>query len=50
MLLEVLELNKNIKNVGVFERLGLLYREIKDKADENGSKKKKGKKKGKKKK
>eukprot|EP00658_Telonema_sp_P-2_P033966 TRINITY_DN24839_c0_g1_i2.p1 TRINITY_DN24839_c0_g1~~TRINITY_DN24839_c0_g1_i2.p1 ORF type:complete len:325 (+),score=81.48 TRINITY_DN24839_c0_g1_i2:63-1037(+) len=47
MLLEVLSQNKNLKNVGVFERLGALYREIKDKADENGSKKKK---KGKKKK
>jgi len=48
MLLEVLSLNTNIINCGVFERLGLMYRDIQDKVAENGSKKKKGKKKKKK--
>ena len=48
MLLEVLSLNTNIVKCGVFERLGLLYRDIQDKVAENGSKKKKGKKKKKK--
>ena len=49
MLLEVLAINKNIKQVGVYEGLGILYKEIKEKAAENASKKKKGKKKKKKK-
>jgi len=49
MLLEVLALNTNIVKCGVFERLGLMYRDIQDKVIENGSKKKKGKKKKKKK-
>ena len=48
MLLEVLSLNTFIVKCGVFERLGLLYRDIQDKVAENGSKKKKGKKKKKK--
>ena len=48
MLLEVLAINKNIKQVGVYEGLGILYKEIKEKAAENASKKKKGKKKKKK--
>jgi len=48
MLLEVLSLNTNIVQCGVFERL-VMYRDIKDKVDANGSKKK-GKKKKKKKK
>ena len=48
MLLEVLSLNTNIINCGVFERLGVMYKDIQDKVSENGSKKKKGKKKKKK--
>jgi len=49
MLLEVLSVNTNIVKCGVFERLGVMYRDIQDKVAENGGKKKKGKKKKKKK-